>query len=273
MVPAVPNATYPDTWPTDLRNGGVPDPTTRGPAWIQIGTESGFLPAPVLVPNQPVDWNTDQGTFDFGVVNTHSLLLGTAERADVIVDFSKFAGKTLILYNDAPAAFPVADPRLDYFTGNADQTDAGGAPSTIAGYGPNTRTVMQVRVSGSGGIATPDDYNPAKLAALQTAWASTGTTQGVFARDQNTIIVPQAAYSSAYGTTFPDVWANIFDNSLTFTPVGSATPVTIPFQAKSMHDEMGGTFDAEYGRMSATTWSRNSKVNTTNSNHYTIWLS
>jgi FtsP/CotA-like multicopper oxidase with cupredoxin domain len=250
MVPAVPNATYPEKWPTDLRTGGVPDPNTRGPAWIQIGTEGGFLPAPVLVPNQPVDWNTDQGTFDFGVVNTHSLLLGTAERADVIVDFSNFAGKTLILYNDAPAAFPVADPRLDYFTGNADQTDAGGAPSTVAGFGPNTRTVMQVRVAGSGGSAPQDDYNPATLAALQAAWASTATTQGVFARGQNTIIVPQAAYSSAYNTTFPDVWANIFDNSLTFTPVGSTTPITIPFQAKSMHDEMGGTFDTEYGRMS-----------------------
>jgi FtsP/CotA-like multicopper oxidase with cupredoxin domain len=252
MVPATPNATYPATWPTDLRTGGVPDPNTRGPAWIQIGTEGGWLPAPVVVPNQPVDWNTDQGTFDFGVVNTHSLLLGTAERADVIVDFSKFAGKTLILYNDAPAAFPVADPRLDYFTGNPDQTDTGGAPSTIAGYGPNTRTVMQVRVTGSGGVATPDDYNPATLAALETAWASTPTTPGVFASDQKTIIVPQTAYNSAYNANLQNIWANIFDNSLTFTPVGGTTPVTIPFQSKSMHDEMGGTFDTEYGRMSAT---------------------
>jgi FtsP/CotA-like multicopper oxidase with cupredoxin domain len=250
MVPAVENDSYPATWPADLRTGGVPDPNTRGPAWIQIGTEGGFLPAPVLVPNQPVDWNQDQGTFDFGVVNTHSLLLGTAERADVIVDFSNFAGKTLILYNDAPAAFPTADPRLDYFTDDIDQTDTGGAPSTVAGFGPNTRTIMQVRVSGSGGSAPQDDYNPATLAALEAAFASTATTQGVFARDQNTIIVPQAAYNSAYHTTFPDIWANIFDNSLTFTPVGSTTPVTIPFQAKSMHDEMGGTFDADYGRMS-----------------------
>ena len=36
------------------------------------------------------------------------LLLAPAERADVIVDFSKCAGKTLILYNDAPAAFPAS---------------------------------------------------------------------------------------------------------------------------------------------------------------------
>ena len=50
------------------------------------------------------------------------LLLGPAERADVIVDFSAFAGQTLILYNDAPAAFPALDPRLDYYTGAPDLT-------------------------------------------------------------------------------------------------------------------------------------------------------
>ena len=35
----------------------------------------------------------------------------------MIVDFSKFAGKTLILYNDAPAAFPARVPGYDYYTG------------------------------------------------------------------------------------------------------------------------------------------------------------
>ena len=39
------------TWPTDGRDGGVPDPATAGPAMIQIGTEGGFLPAPVVLPN------------------------------------------------------------------------------------------------------------------------------------------------------------------------------------------------------------------------------
>ena len=87
--------------------------------------------------------------FNFGNVTDHSLLLGCAERADVIVDFSAYAGKTLILYNDAPAAFPALDPRYDYYTGNPDQTDTGGAPTTQPGYGPNTRTIMQIRVSGT----------------------------------------------------------------------------------------------------------------------------
>ena len=51
MVPAADDrqASRP-TWPTDGREGGVPDPATTGPAWIQIGTEGGFLPAPVVIP-------------------------------------------------------------------------------------------------------------------------------------------------------------------------------------------------------------------------------
>ncbi len=77
-----------------------------GPSWIQIGNEGGFLPAPVVVPTQPITWIIDPTRFNVGNVDKHSLLLASAERADVIVDFSQYAGKTLILYNDAPAAFP-----------------------------------------------------------------------------------------------------------------------------------------------------------------------
>jgi FtsP/CotA-like multicopper oxidase with cupredoxin domain len=245
MVPAAYNATYPASWPTDGRAGGVPDPANMGPSFIQIGTESGFLPSPVVIPNQPVNWNRDFRTFDFGNVNQHALLLGTAERADVIVDFSQYAGKTLILYNDAPAAFPNLDPRVDYYTGKPDLTDSGGSPTTIAGYGPNTRTIMQVRVANVTAAA------PFNLTTLNSAFASNATSQGVFAKDQNTIIVPQAAYSSAYNTTFNDVIGRIFDTNMTFTPIGSLTNVTLQFQPKSMHDEMNGALEPMYGRMSA----------------------
>ncbi len=238
MVPAVLTPGFPEGWPTDGREGGVPDPATAGPSFIQIGNEGGFLPAPVVLPMQPVDWNMDQGTFDFGLVNKYTLLLGTAERADVIVDFSAFAGKTLILYNDCPAPVPASDPRQDYYTGKPDQTDSGGSPTTIAGYGSNTRTIMQIRVANTPPAA------PFDLVALEQAFAA-----GVFAQSQNPIIVPQAAYGSAYGTTFPDVYSNIFDNSLTFTPIDSTTSVTIPFQAKAIQDEMGEAFDHVYGRM------------------------
>jgi len=243
MVPAVLTPGFPDGWPTDGREGGVPDPATAGPSFIQIGNEGGFLPAPTVLPMQPVDWNWDQGTFDFSILSKFTLLLGTAERADVIVDFSQFAGKTLILYNDCPAPVPAADPRLDYFTGKPDQTDSGGSPTTVAGFGPNTRTIMQIRVAN----ATP--AAPFDLAALMAAFNSTATTKGAFAASQNQIIIPQAAYGSAYNATFTDTYAHIFDDSLTFTPIGSDTSVTLPMQSKAIHDEMNGVVERDYGRM------------------------
>jgi FtsP/CotA-like multicopper oxidase with cupredoxin domain len=246
MVPAVPTAGYPAKWPTDGRLGGVPDPATQGPSWIQIGHEGGFLPAPAVIPNQPVDWNRDMGTFDFGNVNTFSLFLGSAERADVIVDFSQYAGKTLILYNDSPAAVPAGDPRYDYFTDGPDQTDVGGAPSTVAGWGPNTRTIMQIRVAAAVPAA------PYNLTALQNAFTTTATTPGAFAASQNQIVVPNAVYNSAYNMTFPaNSYVHIGDTTMTFTPIGATAPVTLPLEPKAIHDEMGGVFDPQYGRMAA----------------------
>ncbi|MBK5225971.1 MAG: VCBS repeat-containing protein [Thermoleophilia bacterium] len=245
MVPAVPNYGFPETWPVDGREGGVPDPAMAGPEMIQIGNESGFLPAPVVLPNQPVDWNIDPTTFNFGNVTSHTLLLGTAERADVIIDFSQYAGQTLILYNDAPAAFPARDPRYDYFTGAPDLTDTGGVPTPLAGYGPNTRTVMQIKVANT----TPA---PAfNTAALNAAFATNGSTPGAFAASQDPIIVPQDGYNSAYNASYSSTnYSNIFDSSMTFLPAGSVTPLTIPFERKAIQDEQGEAFDS-YGRMAA----------------------
>ena len=154
MVPAISVPGWPATWPGDGRAGGVPDPATAGPDWVQIGTEGGFLPSPVSIPAQPIAWNMNPTTFNFGNVSDHGLLLGTAERADVLVDFSQYAGQTLILYNDAPAAFPALAPYYDYYTGDPAQMDTGGAPTTQAGYGPNTHTIMQVRVRGNAAGST-----------------------------------------------------------------------------------------------------------------------
>jgi len=183
MVPATTQTGYPDTWPTDGRNGGVPDYTTSGPNWIMYASEGGFLPRPVVIPQQPVDWNVDVTTFNAGNVNAGSLMLGPAERADVIVDFSAYAGQTLILYNDAPAPWPAIDPHYDYYTGAPDQTDIGGAPSTLAGLGPNTRTVMKIVVAGT--PAAPFD-----LAALNAAFNPT-VGNSVFQNGQDPLIVAQ----------------------------------------------------------------------------------
>ena len=67
-------------------------------------------------------------------------------------------GTNLILYNDAPAPFPGGDPRNDYFTGAPDQTGIGGAPTPLAGMGPNTRTLMQFRMVALAGAADPMDF-------------------------------------------------------------------------------------------------------------------
>ncbi|SNB47985.1 multicopper oxidase domain-containing protein [Geobacter sp. DSM 9736] len=260
MVPAAPTSGFPELWPTDGREGGVPDPATRGPAMIQIGTEGGFLPKPVLLPNQPVQWNTDPTMFNVGNVLQQSegggtLFLGPAERADIIVDFSQYAGQTLILYNDAPTAFPALDPHYDYYTGAPDRRDIGGYGPIPPGVGPNIRTVMQIRVSGSGGAAPVDGYSPATLAALNSAFASTSTSPGVFASGQDPIIVGQTAYNSTYNTTFPSTWPNwgisrISDTALSFRQPDGTLVSNFPMLTKAIHDEMGATFD-DFGRMSA----------------------
>jgi FtsP/CotA-like multicopper oxidase with cupredoxin domain/putative cell wall-binding protein len=245
MVPAATTPGFPELWPTDGRVGGVPDPSTAGPEWVQIGTESGFLPMPTVIPQQPVTWNMDPTMFNFGNVQDHSLLLGNAERADVIVDFSKYAGKTLILYNDAPTAFPALDPRTDYFTGDEDHTDVGGTASTNIGFGPNTRTIMQINVA----AATPA---PAfNVGRLNAAFRSTNETEGVFESSQNPLIVPDTRYSATYHQPYADdPYVRIFQTEMTFKTLGSET-VTFPLGAKAIQDEQGETFDPDYGRMSA----------------------
>ena len=243
---------FPSWWYTagnpftlDDRAGGVPDPRTRGPAMIQIGTEGGFLPAPALIRNQPVNYDYNRRSITILNVLQKALFLGPAERADVIVDFSNFAGKTLILYNDGPAPVPAADPRFDYYTNDPDLTDTGGAPSTPAGFGPNTRTIMQINVAGSGGTAPVDDYNPAVLTNLQTALAA------AFAVSQDTIIRPQTAYNSVYGTTISALdasqYVKIQDTSHTFTPIGQTTALTMEMMPKSIIED----FQMDYGRMNA----------------------
>lgn len=243
MVDAAPTDNFPTDWPVDGRDGGVPDPALMGPDWIQVGTEGGFLPQPVVVPNQPITWVTDVTLFNAGNVDKHSLLLAPAERADVVLDFSKYAGRTLIMYNDAPAAFPAGDPRYDYFTGNPDMTDTGGHAPTEIGFGPNTRTIMQIKVAKKTAAPAFD------LQKLKTEFTSTSTHTGVFERSQNKIIVPVDRYNSTYNKSFmKDAYVRIADTQFTFKNLDDVT-TTFPLQPKAIQDEQGETFD-DYGRMS-----------------------
>lgn len=248
-------------WAADGRAGGAPDPRNAGPAWIQIGSEGGLLPAPVVIPPTPINYEQNTRSITITSVAVHGLWLGPAERADVIVDFSKFAGKTLILYNDAPTPAPAFDSRLDYFTGDGDQTPIGGAPNTPAGYGPNTRTVMQVIVDGN------DPNSQAfSLTALKSAFASTATTAGIFAATQPTTIVPEAAYNSAYNATYPNTFASIQSTSLTFTPItpqnfDTSCGVNCAVLDQKAIQEL---FTLDYGRMNATLGTELPNVNFTN---------
>ncbi len=56
-----------------------------GPSFVQIGNDGGLLSSPVEIDDR--------------------LELGSSQRADVVVDFSEYAGETLLLHNDAPAQY------------------------------------------------------------------------------------------------------------------------------------------------------------------------
>ncbi|MFL6151983.1 MAG: multicopper oxidase domain-containing protein, partial [Ornithinibacter sp.] len=241
--------------PADAHNNAA------GPDWVQFANEGGMLPAPTVIDGQqPTTWITDPTRFDVGNVDQHSMLLAPAERADAVVDFSKFAGKTLILYNDAPAAFPARVPGYDYYTGAPDLSPTG-APTIFPGYGPNTRTVMQVTVANT---APSVAYDVAKLKAAFTH-KTTGT--GVFESSQHPPIVGQAAYNSALGTSFAasgeckapgvtkcDGLVRIDDHTtFSFNTIKSPTTKTaMSVQPKAIHDEMNATTFDDYGRMQAT---------------------
>ncbi len=62
---------------------------SSGEPLIQIGTDGGFLESPVEV---------------------QQLILAPAERADIIIDFSKLQGKNVVLLNDAANPFPNGGP-------------------------------------------------------------------------------------------------------------------------------------------------------------------
>lgn len=117
------------------------DTNKVGPVFVQIGTEGGFLPLPVVLNDRPRPFVADPKT---GNPVGYNLLLAPAERADVIIDFSRVpVGSKLVLYNDAPAPFPMGDPLNDYNT---------------VGTSPDTRTLMQFQVVAPSSGSVPDPF-------------------------------------------------------------------------------------------------------------------
>ncbi len=243
MLPAVgsPSGGQPVGWPTDGRAGGVPDPRAAGPTMIQIGNDGGLLPQAVPLPNTPIGYSLKAAAGqDAGMaagptvagISVRTLYLAPGERADVVVDFSQVpSGSKLLLYNDAPAPAPSGDSRVDYYAGDPDLTTIGGAPSTVVGYGPNTRTILQFQVEGA---ASP----PFDLERLQRALPS------AYAASQDPVLVPTASYNAEPTPDHPLEEAG----AVTFTPLGRDYRLTLPVQGKMVSE----LFDPEYGRKTAT---------------------
>ncbi len=114
----------------------------KGPDFIQIGTEGGFLPKPVVVPSgNPMVLGAGGNVPAYEAhdyQHGYSLVLGGAERADILIDFSDCAGGDFILYNDAPAPFDSGDPANDYHTGTPETPDPH--------FGPSTRSLMRITI-------------------------------------------------------------------------------------------------------------------------------
>ena len=106
----------------------------------------------------------------------------------------------------------------------------------LAGYGPNTRTILQFQVEGAAAPAFD-------LKRLQRALPA------AFAASQDPILVPEAAYAAVYGaqSAAPDV-AREKDGTLSFTPLGRDYRLTLPVQGKMVSE----LFDPDYGRKTAT---------------------
>jgi len=100
-----------------------------GPPFFQIGTDGGLLSAPVLL-NDPQNATSPR------------LLLGPAERADIVIDFAGYEGKSYLLHNNAKSPFrgfdfPLPDesplPQIMLFRVKpASVPDAGLIPSRLS---------------------------------------------------------------------------------------------------------------------------------------------
>jgi spore coat protein A len=138
----------------------------KGPDFLVLGNEGGLLPYPVLVPsNIPLNIITNpDGTNNPASEWRGSLVTSPAERWDMLVDFSGFEGKSVILYNDSPAPFPGGDLRNDYFLGAPPETPGqpgSGQPTvTQPGMGPDSRQIMRFDVVAAKGADQPLKISP-----------------------------------------------------------------------------------------------------------------
>ncbi len=192
-----------------------------------------------------------------------TLILGPAERADVIVDFSQFRRQDPDPLQRRARRLSRRSTRTTTTTpARPDRTDMGGAPPVLPGVGPNIRTVMQIMVvrqrrhrAGQRLRRGHAGQPPGRL-QVDRQRGRRRLRAGRLRRFPGTGHRGQKAYNVGLQHAFPATWPNwgvsrISDTALELQ-VGrdGAAQRASPMKPKAIHDEMGGTFD-DYGRMSA----------------------
>jgi spore coat protein A, manganese oxidase len=129
-----------------------------GPDFFQIGSDGGLFDKPVAV---------------------KQLLLLPAERADVVVDFSGFAGKTLVLGNDP-------------------------LPADVSSPAPRLSTVMQIRVGTKVTSRGPSSI-PSALPGSMPALGAPSLTRDITLEEVEDPVTGEPAYGSLNGRRFDDV--------------------------------------------------------------------
>jgi len=120
-----------------------------GPQIIQIGTEGGYLQAPAVFPAAPPQQANGNIVGFNPATFTGNMIVGCAERADFIIDFSAYApGDEFVFYNDAPGPFPAGPPSNDFFPGNP------ATPAALPGTTIDTRNILRFRIK-AGTVTDP----------------------------------------------------------------------------------------------------------------------
>jgi spore coat protein A len=162
---------------------GLPIFANPGPPFLVIGAEGGFLAKPVSVPSAQLNITTDPNTGDRSVDPANpggALITAPAERWDVVVDFNGKAGKTYVLWNDAPAPFPGGSALNDYpATGAAGDTQTLMRFVVVSGAGDSTkfRITPTLTMAGdrSSGIDRPLAGTDPNAVASTLSWLTTTT--------------------------------------------------------------------------------------------------
>ena len=121
------------------------NPATKlmGPGFWAIGNDAGFLDSPTFInPN---------------AVTQNHLIMQPGERYEVIIDFSRFAGQTLVLRNVAKAPYPSGKAPQGTSTGQLMQFRVSSTPVTDGSYDPASGVALRpspmVRLARNGAVA------------------------------------------------------------------------------------------------------------------------